>query len=232
MKQAESPVVSVVIPVYNGERFLAEAIESVLAQNYEPLEIIVVDDGSTDGSAAIAERYPVILLRGLNRGRSQARNAGIEAASGELVGFCDADDVWLGERLNLQVRHLLDHPEEGAVACMMEVFVEPGIERPRWLRGVLAETRRSLMPSALLIRREVLDRVGGFDPRFEVGEDGDLMLRMKESGVRMGSVDRVLFRYRIHDANSLHDREHHRKALFRVIHESVKRKRRLPGAQA
>jgi GT2 family glycosyltransferase len=115
---------------------------------------------------------------------------------------------------------------------MMEVFVEPGIERPRWLRGVLAETRRSLMPSALLIRREVLDRVGGFDPRFEVGEDGDLMLRMKESGVRMGSVDRVLFRYRIHDANSLHDREHHRKALFRVIHESVKRKRRLPGAQA
>lgn len=218
-------LISVVIPVFNGERFLAAAIESVLAQDHEPMEVIVVDDGSTDSSAAIAQRYQVRLLRGPNRGRSVARNAGVEAANGDLLGFCDADDLWMSTRVSRQVAHLQANPEDDVVTCWMEVFLEPGIERPAWLKGSLAEQRLAQMPSGMLIRRKAWDRVGPFDPSFEVGEDGDWLMRAKDLGIRLGEVHEVLFRYRIHDSNSMHLRGVHRANLFRALQASIERKK-------
>src|SRR5690349_2600271 len=102
-----APLVSVVIPVFDGEAYLAAAIESALAKTYARVEVIVVDDGSTDGSASVAARYDVRLVRQSNRGVSAACNAGVEAARGELIAFLDADDLWPPERLEIQARHLL-----------------------------------------------------------------------------------------------------------------------------
>jgi glycosyltransferase involved in cell wall biosynthesis len=107
------PLVSVVVPVRNGERFLGEALDSVLAQDYEPVELIVVDDGSTDGSGDIAGARGAHVIRQEGGGLAAARNAGLAAAQGELVAFIDADDVWLPGKLVRQVEYLLDRPDVG-----------------------------------------------------------------------------------------------------------------------
>src|SRR5262245_42249310 len=110
-------LVSVVMPVYNGERHLREAIDSVLRQTHRNLELIVVDDGSTDGSAEIARAFgdQVRLIRQANVGSAVARNVGIASARGEFVAFIDADDGWVSNKLELQVRYLVEHPDVGMV---------------------------------------------------------------------------------------------------------------------
>ena len=119
------PLVSVVVPVYNVAAFLREALHSLVAQDYEPFEVVVIDDGSTDGSGAIARSYPgVRYLRQENQGPAAARNAGIAAARGEIVAFADADDVQLPTRLSVQVGYLIEHPEISATLGR-QVWITP-----------------------------------------------------------------------------------------------------------
>ena len=110
------PLVSAVMPVFNGEAFLVEALESLLAQDYEPFEVVVCDDGSTDGTADILRSYPTIrtVAQG-NMGAAAARNAAIAVSRGTLVATFDADDHWPANRLTLQAEYLLEHPETGCV---------------------------------------------------------------------------------------------------------------------
>ncbi len=154
------PLVTVVMAVYNAEAFLAEALDSVYAQDYEPFEVVLVDDGSTDGSAAIAQSYPGLrYLRQENGGPSAARNAAIAAARGELVAVADADDVQLPGRLSVQVGYLVEHPEV-AVTLGRQIWSTPTVSGAistssrscRWWRGSrpcsrsAATTRRSAPP--------------------------------------------------------------------------------------
>ena len=106
------PLVSVVIPVFNGEKFLRDAVESVLAQKYSPIEVIIVDDGSTDGTASVANSFPetVRYLHQINNGPAAARNRGIEQAQGSLIAFADADDLWPAAKLALQLPDLIGDP--------------------------------------------------------------------------------------------------------------------------
>src|SRR5438132_1599837 len=116
--------VSVVIPVYNGERYLADAIQSVRDQTYQNFEVIVVDDGSTDGSADVAQRFgeAIRYVHQANGGVCKARNAGIAAARGAYIAFLDQDDLWLPDKLAAQVTYLDSHPEVGAVYCQCQVM--------------------------------------------------------------------------------------------------------------
>src|SRR5262245_58223903 len=112
----EAQLITVIIPVFNGEAFLAEALESVFGQDYRPLEVIVVDDGSTDTSADVARSFPsVIVVQQSNTGLSGARNAGIQRARGSFLSFLDADDLMAPRRLSKQMDHLSAHPEAGCV---------------------------------------------------------------------------------------------------------------------
>jgi glycosyltransferase involved in cell wall biosynthesis len=226
----DSALVSVVIPAYNAERFLGETLDSVFAQTYEPLEVIVIDDGSTDGTAEVARRYPVNLLGGPNGGRSVARNRGIEASTGELIAFCDADDVWLPKRVEAEARLLGEDPELSIASCMLQGFLEPGTPPPPWIGRYHLEPRRAAEPSALLVRRELLERVGVFDPGYVIAQDYDLLARAVELGAKIGFVDEILVRYRIHDANSVHDRELMRKEMFRVLRSAAGRRRQAGEA--
>src|SRR5436305_1935247 len=113
MAVINQPLVSVVMPAFNAEAFVAEGIESVLAQDYECVEVIVVDDGSTDNTSAVASRYPVKCIAQKNSGIAAARNAGVAVSRGSLVAFLDADDIWLPGKLSTQVAYLLKHPEVG-----------------------------------------------------------------------------------------------------------------------
>jgi glycosyltransferase involved in cell wall biosynthesis len=220
------PLVSVVVPVHDGERFLGDALKSALAQDHPRVEVVVVDDGSSDRSADIAGAFPVRLLRQENQGVAAARNAGIEASGGQLVAFLDQDDVWLPTKLSRQVAALGARPEADFVLTRMEMALEPGVPRPEWVEQEwLEEDQPGVVPSALLARRHVFDQIGAFDTSYRYGCDADWLARAKDAGVAWTTVDEALVRYRIHEGNGNYDRDGVRRELFRVLRASVARQR-------
>ena len=222
------PLVSVVMPVYQGERYLAEALDSALAQGYEPLEIIVVDDGSTDAIAAIARARPVRYVRLEHQGLARARNAGIKAARGEIVAFLDADDVWLPGGLEARVSHLLGDPGLGYVLSRMEVFFEPRTERPSWIRQRVLSAPQHGFFQTFVGHRGVFDEVGLFDPAFEPSDDIDWFARAKDAGVASFELPQVCARYRVHD-ESLTSRQSVMPTLLRALKSSIDRRRDPAG---
>jgi glycosyltransferase involved in cell wall biosynthesis len=212
------PSVSAIVPTWNGERFLAEALDSILAQAWEPLELIVVDDGSTDRSAEIAENRGARVLRQENRGPGAARNAGVTASTGELLAFCDQDDAWLPGKLERQVAALSAEPAAGYVYGRMEVVLEAGAEWPGWLDpGWLDESPVGWCPGTLVVRRDVFEEVGPFDERFRVFSDGEWLVRARRAGYRGLILDDVVLRYRIHERNQSHDRARHKAEVLRAL---------------
>ena len=179
--------VSVVIPTYNRESVLARALDSVFAQTREPAEVIVVDDGSTDGTASYLEhRYPqVTLLMQENRGVSAARNRGIETAAEEWIAFLDSDDEWTPTKLERQLDELATHPE--ILVCHTDEIwirhhrrVNPRRKHAKYGGRIFQYCLPlcAMSPSSVLIHRSVLDDVGGFDAEMPACEDYDLWLRI------------------------------------------------------
>lgn len=199
------PLVSVVIPVFNGEAYLADALDSVVAQDYTPIEIIVVDDGSTDGTPAVAGRYPrVRYVRQSNQGPSAARNTGIALSTGEFVTFLDADDVMLPERIRLQVAALVADPRVDCVLARQRTLTEPGDSAAP--EGSLPRDHvfgdvGGVQPQSSLVRRSVFERAGTFDPSYRWGEGMEWLSRLRRAGIRIALVDRQLTRKRVHGAN-------------------------------
>ncbi|PID40202.1 MAG: glycosyl transferase [Proteobacteria bacterium] len=182
-----APLVSVILPTYNRDWSLGEAIASVLAQNYPRIELIVVDDGSTDGTPDLLAAYGDRLrrIRQENRGVSAARNTGIRHSTGDLIALLDSDDTWLPDKLSAQVAYLNAYPT--ALICQTEeiwirngVRVNPG-KRHRKEAGMIFERSLALClisPSAVMLRRSLLDEVGLFDESLPACEDYDLWLRI------------------------------------------------------
>ena len=221
-------LVSVIVPVYNGERYLASTLQSVVAQDYRPIEILVIDDGSDDRSAEIARGFPEVrYFHQSNQGAAVARNLGIENAQGELVAFLDADDTWMAAKLSIQVRHLLDHPDLGFVLARQLIFLEPGVQRPSWLKPELLENDSvGYVPSTLLARKTVFDRIGGFDPRFVPAEDAEWFFRAKDAGIAMGVVSEVLLHKRVHGSNLSHGTAVSQPRLLQTLRSSIERQRK------
>lgn len=201
-----APLVSVVVPIYNGARFLRQALDSIAAQDYRPLETVVIDDGSTDASAAIARSDPgVRYLSQANQGVALARNAGIGASTGPFLAFLDQDDVWSPSKLSLQVGHLLAHPELGFVLAHERLFLEPGCPPPRWLkRELLARDHAGYVVGTLTARRAVFDVVGLFAATYRIASDIDWLLRARDAGVAMTVLPETLLHRRIHEGNHSH----------------------------
>jgi glycosyltransferase involved in cell wall biosynthesis len=218
-------LVSVVMPAFDEEAFIAEALRSVLAQTYHPVEVIVVDDGSGDRTAEIAQAHDVCLLRRPHLGASAARNAGLAVATGEYWTIFDADDVMPPERLARQVAHLEEHPELGMVLGLTEAFVTPGEPRPSHYNPVWDEGPYRGHPGTMLARRAVLQVVGLFEESLALAYDVDWLARAKDAGVKAGQVDHVSLRYRIHRGNSSSDIRANQLATLRVLRTSVRRRR-------
>ncbi len=197
-------LISVVIPVYNRERYLAETIESVLSQAYRPIEIIVVDDGSTDGTADVAKGFSEVVRYFFqsNRGCGAALNAGVEKAEGAYLSFLGSDDLWTGEKLTLQMTVLNSHPETDMVFGNVSHFYSPDLgqrERERFLCP--AGRMPGYHAGTLLIRKEAFLRVGLFDARYQAGEFLDWYARAKEKGLREVMLPDVVMKRRIHSSN-------------------------------
>lgn len=219
-----NPLVSVIIPVHNGEDYLGEAIESALAQTYGPIEIIVVDDGSTDGSADVARSHKEVqYIYQPNRGAAAARNTALEASRGEFVAFLDADDLWLPDKLKVQVGHLFANPRFGFNICLIENFLDPGIEVPSAIEEVpMMRERMSLI--GMVVRRSVFDRTGVFDTSYKVGSDFEWVSRAKGLGIEMEILPIVLFRRRVHGRNLSSDMEARQANFLRMFRASVERR--------
>jgi len=199
---ARNPIVSVVIPIFNGAPFVAKAVESILAQGVTDVEIIVVDDGSTDGTqevlAELATTTGIVWFQQTHGGPARSRNRGINEASGEFIALLDCDDVWLPGKLGLQLAIMQARPAVGVVHTDFEVVDEQGqVEeraRARYSKEPLVLAfagGHTALPSTLLIRRSVLDQVGALDPELYGSEDSDLTIRLY-TVTEFECVDQVL----------------------------------------
>lgn len=209
----QKALVSVIIPNFNYSRYLPEAIDSVLAQTYSNIEIIVVDDGSTDDSRAVIESYGN-RLRAIfqeNQGVSAARNRGIEESSGDLIAFLDADDIWLPKKIEAQVNKFKTDSELGLVHVgILDIQSEgnPGESHLDGMEGWVAE--EMLLGKAVIcgggsgamVSKLALNEVDGFDPRFSTSADWEFFYRVA-SRYKIGMVRDVLVHYRLH-ATSMH----------------------------
>jgi len=195
-----APLVSCIVPVFNGELYLADALDSVLAQTYRPLQLIVSDDGSTDGTAGIAATYGerIVYLRERNAGPAAARNRGLRAAQGSFVAFLDADDLWAPEKLEEQMERFDAQPALELCCAYVRNCPDPSAARAGSADPRTSQVIRSCTIISLLARRRVFDAVGAFDPALPVGEDTEWFLRAAHAGAVREVVPRVLAYHRVH----------------------------------
>lgn len=217
--------ISVIIPCYNGEAFVADAIGSVLTQELAAREIIVIDDGSTDSSVAQVARFgsAVRLLRGPHRGIAAARNRGLAAAEGELIAWLDADDLWEPEALHVLAEALAADRALAGVYGMVEQFSTESVAVRRQVPSERTAARRA---GTMLLRRSACALVGGFDESLTLGEMIDWISRAEGEGLRLAPVERLVLRRRIHDGNTTILRRTAQADYLRLLHSGLRRKAR------
>jgi glycosyltransferase involved in cell wall biosynthesis len=222
-------LVSVIIPVFNGDRFLREAVESVLAQKHSPLEIIVVDDGSTDGTAEVARSLPetVRYLHQTNQGPAAARNRGIECAQGDLIAFADADDLWPEAKLELQLPYLINDPAIEIVLGRIQPVLLSRIGETE--AEEFGEPAFSVNLGSAIMRKSVFERVGLFDQTMRYSEDVDWFMRVREAGAAIKTIDAVTLFYRQHEENMTRGKSASELNVLKALKRSLDRRREQTG---
>ncbi len=215
----EAKIISVIVPAYNGEKYLARALESILAQDYRPIEIVVVDDGSTDNTASIARSYrEVRYVYQAHQGLPAARNTGLANCTGELISFLDADDYWPSYKLQIQSSYLAGQPELGCVIGKLLNFLQDGMTRPNWIsEPLMTEEGGGWSLGASLAQRWVFDSVGLFDVLYPYCDDLDWLIRMAEAKIPWDVIPGVFLHRRIHTSNMSRDRDAVTRAEFRIM---------------
>jgi glycosyltransferase involved in cell wall biosynthesis len=217
--------VTCVVPVFNGEKYLAEALESVFSQTYEPIEVVVVDDGSTDSTPAILAGFgdKIRSVRQENSGPSAARNRGIEESRGDYIAFLDADDLWVAEKTATQMRRFASTPRLSVSTCLMQNFWMPELQEEASRFKDTTVARPQPGPSqTMLVQREAFDRIGLFDPAIGHRDTQDWIVRAREAGARFDQVDQVLVRRRLHANNLSRSRgERDSEDLFAIIQKKL-----------
>ena len=197
------PLISVIIPVYNRDRYLAEAIESALAQTYPAIELIVVDDGSSDRTAEVAQRYPITYHFQPNGGISAARNAGIALGKGDFFAFLDSDDIWVADKLSKQMAAFDFDPNLEAVFGYAQQFYSPELDETFRQRIRCPEQPIAAhLSSAMLIKREAFLRIGLFDVQLNTGTDMGWYVCAIEHQLRQVTLSDVVYHRRLHETNN------------------------------
>ena len=229
--------VSVIIPAYNREAFIRETIESVLEQTYSNIELIVVDDGSTDNTLKIVKEYKekLDLLQhpgGVNKGQSAAINLGLKVSTGEYIAILDSDDLFAPKKIELQIEHLIKNLDVGLVyangiaidtnGAELHVMIQKGHKEENKPELVLLNSYYNI-PSNALIRKSVFEIVGGFDEELRSAQDHDMAIRIAEV-TRLNYIDKVLWYYRRHkETQSVQHSERRWKNGFKVLRKACSR---------
>ncbi|NOY98886.1 MAG: glycosyltransferase family 2 protein [Chloroflexi bacterium] len=225
---SDSPLVSVIMPVFNGEKYLCEAIESIVSQTYHHLEVIVVDDGSTDGSSDIVESFhQVQYLFQDNAGHAAARNRGIRAAKGEYIAFLDADDLWMPEKLTLQMAAFNADAELDIVTGYVKQFISPDVKADiKGEKVVATPCIPGYSPIAILVKRDLFGVVGLFHEELKVGEAISWFARVLECKPKMKVLPDLVAMRRIHGNNhSIQHQQEKDKAIMQILKASLDRRR-------
>jgi glycosyltransferase involved in cell wall biosynthesis len=207
---------------------LAQAIESVCAQEYSCEELIIVDAGSTDNTREVVTVYPKVrffVREGM--GLAEARNFGASQARGELIAFIDSDDIWLPNKLRLQVDYLRTHPEVQFVIGKFKYFLEPGCAvPPNFKKNLLEGSYVGYLPEILLVRKSFFEATSGFDAKYKIGNDTDWFVRAKDMYTPMGIIPEVLLHKRVHNSNtSVENVKFNNHEILMIFRESVKRQK-------
>ena len=230
-ESVERPLLSVLIAVYNGAPYLGEALESVYQQEYRPLEVVVVDDGSTDGSAAIARGYGDRLVYAYqeNAGDGSARNHATRLASGELLAFLDADDRFTPSRLERMYAALVADPGLDMVFGHVHEFLSPELTEAEraGIRPPADGATAWLAPGGMVIRRESFDRVGPFVESLRLGAVVDWCGRAADAGLRSEVIPDVVLERRLHLTNTTLVSTEHRANYIDVVKAALNRRRAL-----
>ena len=226
----DQPLISCIVPVFNGQPYLTEALESIFQQSYRPIEVIVSDDGSTDDTAAVAAGCGdrIRYVRQDNAGAPAARNLGLSIARGEFVAFLDADDLWHPEKLDRQIARFAARPEIDLSLTHIQNFWIPELrqEAERYRDHRLAQPVPGYVTATLLARRSLFDRVGPFNPTLRHGDAQEWFLRAAERRVVMDLLSDVLVYRRFHKANTSRNVSPTLDEHLRILKSSLDRRRR------
>lgn len=222
-------LVSVIVPVYNGEKYLAEAIESILSQTHRPIEVIVVDDGSADGTSGIAKEFvpEVTTVYQANKGIGSARNKGISMATGDYFSFLDADDIWIEDKLERQMAIFDSDPEVELVFGHVRQFFSPElVGRIEQNVRMHKEVMPANLSSAMLIKRTAFFRVGLYETHWKAGVDQSWYMQAVDQNLNMVMLPDIVYLRRLHDNNhGLQQRQFQRQRLH-ILKSALDRRRR------
>ncbi len=203
------PTISVIIHTYNNEKFIGETIESVLNQTYKDYEIIVVDDGSVDGTRDVLQPYMQKIRYHYkeNGGIASAKNAGVILSKAEFIAFLDHDDLWVSDKLKIQMECFNENPQVGLVYAKYTSFMDGKELRTKpekgysgWIFNELL-AKSFIQTSTVIVKRECLNAIGPYDESFFLGDEYDMFLRISKK-FQCGFIDKGLTRYRVHEANA------------------------------
>jgi glycosyltransferase involved in cell wall biosynthesis len=228
----DSPLLSVIVPAYNAADFISDAIRCIEEQDYPKLEVIVVDDGSTDATGeVVAGRHSGIrYVRQENQGAAGARNHGLRLAHGSLISFLDADDIWTPHALKLLTQHLHDNPRTGVVLGRVQYTRLLTDSTGKHRMEAFGDPCISFNLGAGVFRREIFERVGAFDASLRSSEDVDWFMRTREAGVLIDVLDAVALFYCRHGSNLTQDRDASHRDLAHALKLSLDRRRRSLAA--
>jgi glycosyltransferase involved in cell wall biosynthesis len=224
------PTISVVIATRNAERYLAECLDSVIAQTRAPEEVVIIDAASTDDTLKIAQRYRGVRVhQQVGLGFARAWNQGVEQSLGDYVAFVDSDDRWTADKLALQGAMLDGDATMEAVIGRVRFFLQPGdAPPPGWRERLLEGDHVAQMPGVLLARRRLFDKLGMFGAEWTIASDIDWFVKLKDSGLKVGVIDKLLLEKRLHSSNLslLTARERvYPDEMLRLLRDSIRRKR-------
>lgn len=223
------PRISVVLPVFNAEKYLAEALESVLAQTYPVFEIILVDDGSTDGSAKVAEKFGEIIRYSyqVNQGHGSALNVGFAQATGDYIAPMDADDIWVKDKIAWQLAEFREDPILDMVFGHLKHFISPELdEAVKQKISCPPDPMPAYSAPATLLKRGAFSRVGSFDENWKVGQFMDWVIRAGEAGLASKILPEVICYRRLHTSNMMIRLRDNYNDYVHIVKASLDRRRR------
>ncbi len=225
-----SPLISVIIPAYNAERFIGEALKSVFEQSYSNIEVIVIDDGSSDNTAGTVQAFSadILYIRQANQGIGGARNTGIRKSSGDYLTFLDSDDLWHPDKLSKQIAFLTSTDDLDMSLAFVEQFIDDSVkdspdaptlkEANRVMPGYVAGT--------MMISRNAFEKVGYFNTELKVAEFVDWIDRFKSTDMQYAVMQEVLLRRRIHSTNQGITQKAHMADYLKVLRRSIHMKKK------
>lgn len=220
-----SPLISVVLPVYNGEKFVAQAIESILDQQHRPLQIIVVNDGSTDQSEKVLRQYKdyITYVEQENGGPPSARNRGLQEVNGEYITFIDQDDVWHPNKLKIQ---LLEFEKHKQLHIAIGFTIKMPFSSPDDLNSECIESkpRFELLLGSSLTKKSAFEIAGNFSKELLVGDDTDWFIRARENKLSISVHSDLVFYHRLHE-NNFTKKNDRSKFVLRILKQAVDRKK-------